>query len=1064
MVAWASDGTLSGYDTITKAWKQSTFFFASPGSVDLNGVTRLGVFLQDTSKTNTLVATAQLTLSSGDVSANGLGSSKSFGANMYRAPVSDFPADTVPTPSQIRSAAIARGTVFRSGTSHTTAGTRTYTMVNPTSPLGLRPLQGTKYWVLVSPVIRRTATAATSDTTPSGYTVNTIGRALSVWANRSPLAPTITSPVTNSVIAPGDTFNLNYSPNADPDGFGPDTDPWYNLDLAGVEFQFRSFPTESNPDPQWMPFAWRPQSSGLGNRSWEIKGTLSVAGQDPNEWGYLRHTLGGEVLAGYDTEDFSVAAFGKGVLPNGDWQIRCRTFDFGHPYPQAARPGGKLLPSSTDGFRPDNYPSFDISPWSESIKVSVPAQVPAPLAITPRDEIAVPDDSTVRLEWQYRNTFVPPFEQDRAVVQIRKMRPGHVDAWTTIFDGVSGNNYVDLPAAFGGDTADDHEYIADGGFEAGGLDGWTTSYEPGFPPTGGAPAVANETTGGMAHSGTHYLHFTAGYSGFVVQEKHIVLRDQDDTFDISLWLVPPDDLDHLDLTLRWLDEDGNPLSPEFDYIESINKISDASWGGYQHMALTDYPRHPGARSVTISIIGCSTTFPNDVSVDLRLDDVSFIGHAGAISPFTLEVSNRYEWRVMTQDTDGQVSAFSDPARFWVVPRQNSGDVRPVVSENIDGATLGCGTHTVEIYRRGGKTKVGTIGKVSYVDWERKRDEISTAKIVVSDWDIDCGNLLSKLQTWAYEVVIWRDNEYTQERVWEGPITLLTYESDSVTINAKDVMVYPYRRIIRQKMSDAGLDPLLTVVDRARRVIQNVMAPDDPNVLAYLRVITNDDDAKQFRSTPAYSKTAYEEVDDMAANAGLDYTVAGRSIILWGTKHRIGTLPEFKDDDLGNKPIVSEYGMSMANRYAVSNGDGIYGEATRLDENGNDETYGLVEMLSSTWAQDAAPDSGTYTQQGIDTMRENFAEFSERSIADRYPPPVIVRVPDNTSLNPKTVISIQQLVPGVVIPLRSSGTLRTVVGNQKLDSMKVVENGGKETITITMSPFNRDDITAEVETV
>jgi hypothetical protein len=71
------------------------------------------------------------------------------------------------------------------------------------------------------------------------------------------------------------------------------------------------------------------------------------------------------------------------------------------------------------------------------------------------------------------------------------------------------------------------------------------------------------------------------------------------------------------------------------------------------------------------------------------------------------------------------------------------------------------------------------------------------------------------------------------------------------------------------------------------------------------------------------------------------------------------------------------------------------------------------------------------------------------------------VPDNTTLNPNTVLSIQQLVPGVVVPLRSTGTLREVVADQKLDSIKVIEDSGNETISITLSPFNYDETEPEV---
>jgi hypothetical protein len=440
---------------------------------------------------------------------------------------------------------------------------------------------------------------------------------------------------------------------------------------------------------------------------------------------------------------------------------------------------------------------------------------------------------------------------------------------------------------------------------------------------------------------------------------------------------------------------------------------------------------------------------------------TLVDEDSAASSYTLASGlvsgNQYRWRVQVMDASGAFSQYSNPASFWAVPSPSSGEVVPLPSDTVDGATLGCGTHRVMVYRRGGKVFVGELTGITSLEWNRQRDDISLAKVTIKDWGVDCGNLLSLLEPWAYELVIFRDNGYSKDRVWEGPITLLTYKDD-VVIQAKDVMAYAYRRIVKQEVNDSGKSPSAgrTVVQRAAAIMQSAMAPDDPNMLAYMYVHMRDDDAKQYRSLPAYSRTAFEEVDDMAANAGLDYTALGRSVLLWGTKHRIGTLPEFTDKDLGNSPIVSVYGMSMANVYAVSDGNGIYGEATRLDENGKDEKYGLVEMLSSTWSSETESESGTYTEEGLNTVRESFAQSAERSISDRYPAPVVVRVPDNTRVHPDVVLSIQHLVPGVVIPLRSTGTLRTVVANQKLDAVKVIETGGEETITITMSPFSRDD--------
>ena len=40
------------------------------------------------------------------------------------------------------------------------------------------------------------------------------------------------------------------------------------------------------------------------------------------------------------------------------------------------------------------------------------------------------------------------------------------------------------------------------------------------------------------------------------------------------------------------------------------------------------------------------------------------------------------------------------------------------------------------------------------------------------------------------------------RVWEGPITRITYTTTDVEFEARDVMVYVYRRIMRQGYNDA----------------------------------------------------------------------------------------------------------------------------------------------------------------------------------------------------------------------------------------------------------------------
>jgi hypothetical protein len=866
MVSWLGDGGINGIQTGSFFPSDTAYILAGPGGmVDVNGGLRLqynlhkDLFIDEAiydsiGLDDRITARANIRYVNADFTAY---PGRRMTLTMFVADAALFPEGDVPTPFQV----LAQGNnlqVYRANKSYAEPSDRSFTLRGPRAGQ-LNP--GTKYWVLVLPT-----SITDMSTTPS--TVNDIsigspnihGRGLSLWTNRQPLAPVITSPLSGTVAPAGSLLTLSFLPN-DPDLLFGGTIAILHEDRSGVQLQYAPRPSAENPSPTWIDLPINGDTIADARTSWFLQSNANPATYNPGANDLSANkTIG--LACGINTFEPLAAD-----LPSGAWQIRLRTFDFGHPYPLFIPPFAKY-PSEV--LSPAIAPAANTSPWSEPLYITVTARVPPPIPLSPLNNIALPEGSPVTLSWQYRNTFIPPFPQKSRVVEIRNVTD---PTWTTL-----------------------------------------------------------------------------------------VSEDSDET----------------------------------------------------------------------SLI---------------------------VSGFPLVAGNEYQWRVkVTDDADGagdEESNYSALANFWMVSAPASGDVRPVPSSTIEGATLGCGTHRVLIFRRGGTRHVGEITGLTEVRWGRLRDDISDARITVAGWDLDCGNLLAKLQTWAYEVVILRDNGYSVDRVWEGPITLLTYKTDEVVIQARDVMVYAYRRIVRQAMNDSQAGGV-TVVQRAAQVLQNAFAPDDPNVLAYLQVLAQDDDAKQYRNLPAFSRTAYEEVDDMAANAGLDYTAVGRAILLWGTRHRIGTLPEFTDNDLGSEPIVSEYGMSFANFYSVSDGNGVHGDASRLDVSGNDETYGIVEMLSSSWASDSEVDTGTYTQAGLATIVESFEGYAERSIADRYPPPVVVRVPDNTTLNPDAVISIQQLVPGVLIPLRSTGTLRKLAATQKLDSVTVTETSGSETITLVMSPFSRDD--------
>lgn len=1026
MVSWAADGTLAGYDGVEERLSPDAYKFATPGTVNVNAITRLHYALPSYSEAtypNRLSMTATLTFTPTDFATH----AGQLSVCAYIAPDSLFPPGDVPTPLSI----LQLGTRLQQfpATWYVTAPqTRTFEIPGP-PPGTLTP--NTRYWVLLIPTVSGDGTIEVPMSGP-GYDPNVIGRALSFWTNRTPSPPTIVAPSTGSTVAPGDQIQLTYAPN-DPDASAPSDPARLNADLAGVQVQYAPMPTLDQPNPTWrdLPLFTLQNTETIagfirGQSDW-----IQVDGRDR-----LIDDLGFPILCGSN-----VSAPGTGALPSGQWQVRCRTFEYGHPYPGAVNPLG--LPAGN--YRVNSYPEVNTSRWSVPIRINVPAQVAPPILMSPTDSVAVPEGQTVRLSWQYRNTFRPPFPQARRTVQIRKVGDPE---WSTIFNGPSSDAFVDLPPSITGSGAAPAQYLTDLSFEDGTLGGWTTQFG------GVGETMVNVNNPAEAHTGNRFLETSV--TDWPNVEHNFTINPIHDTFRASLWARPLKCFSKAGLSLIWFNGGGSPITGNsIEVLRPGPTATTGLWPGWTLMDTGEFPIPAGAVTGRIVYSGRSRdSIPSTYSGE-RIDDVSLIGSSSTTTDsFTLSATTCYEWRVQTQDSDGEVSNYSTSALFWVVPAPGSGSEIPVPTGTVEGATLGCGKAIVRIYRRGGLIPVGTLDGLDHVDWERLRDDISKAKVVVKEWGVDCGNLLSQLRPWQHEIVIFRDNGFSVDRVWEGPITAVTYNRDGVTIAAGDVMQYGYRRILKQAMNDSKTGD--TVTGRGARVLMNAFAPDDPNVLAYLTVLARTDDARQRRNTPPYSRTAFEEIDDMASNAGLDYTCAGRSILLWGTKSRIGTLPEFRDEDLGNTPIVSVYGMSMANRYVVSNGNGVWGEATRLDDFGNDPANGLVEILSSTWNSDSDAESGTYTQEGTDSQRQSFADSAERSIADRFPAPVVVRVPDNTTLNPSWVGSIQQLVPGVVVPLRSTGTLLQVVQNQKLDSVKAVYNSKGEKITITLSPFARDD--------
>lgn len=367
--------------------------------------------------------------------------------------------------------------------------------------------------------------------------------------------------------------------------------------------------------------------------------------------------------------------------------------------------------------------------------------------------------------------------------------------------------------------------------------------------------------------------------------------------------------------------------------------------------------------------------------------------------------------------------------------------------------LFCQTHTVSITDRGGERILGQLESLTKVQWERVRDDISQATVTVAQPGRDCFQLLNDISANRHEMVVYRG----KERVWEGPITHIGRHADTFIITARDIGHYLDRTAMENEYDNSARwvpdskDPSRVfqdntgyVVDRVRSIVATevgrVKETLDPpvNIVQYMtavRAATLTDERECNRRTLAFSMGVIDEMESLNTYNGLDYTVVGRRLIINDNRVVIGKTAPVTERDFLSEIVVTSYGMDSYTQNITVGEDGMYGTS-----GGVDPFYGEWQNVEQMGGEDSAeaPSQGELDR------------FAEMGMSGKLPVPTVVRVPENSRLNPNGTLSIGDLVPGVIIPVRATLTSIVLVQNQRLQNVTVTETGTKgEEITVTL---------------
>lgn len=369
-------------------------------------------------------------------------------------------------------------------------------------------------------------------------------------------------------------------------------------------------------------------------------------------------------------------------------------------------------------------------------------------------------------------------------------------------------------------------------------------------------------------------------------------------------------------------------------------------------------------------------------------------------------------------------------------------------------------HRIAIMDRGGARLVHNLVDLGEIEWSRERDRKTLSTAVIGGTACEAqADIIRDVANSAgrYEMAVFRG----QSRVWEGPIRQVRTLSDRAVILAADVKEYLDRASLTKPWpnSDGGgptymADRLEEIIEyelstaytmstnTGSVVVQRWEALDPPiNVLPHLimyrgRVVTTSD-------TQAFEMRLGEHFDNLV-DGGMDYTVVGRSIIIWDSVLSIGQTRRLTEADfLGQIEVVRNASEHWSISHLAASQEDEETGVIRVGHAGAPHPfYGVWENIVT---QQSETGTATPTQVALNGQ-------ASRDILHRTPAPLEIRIPDGVSLRLTHDLTIDHLVPGVIMPVVTAQNIQRVSQPQRLDKVVVTENSQGETIAVTLSPF------------
>ena len=377
-------------------------------------------------------------------------------------------------------------------------------------------------------------------------------------------------------------------------------------------------------------------------------------------------------------------------------------------------------------------------------------------------------------------------------------------------------------------------------------------------------------------------------------------------------------------------------------------------------------------------------------------------------------------------------------------------------------------HQVEIHDRGGNRRINPLVDVTRVKWGRQLDGQPIFEVLIAGRQacVDQLKVLLAIDPRRHEMVIFRGTT----RVAEGPILQVKWLNNGVVVIARDITEYLKGTVLSKPWpnKENGGPELMT--DRIEQIIEwelsqpyamrigtggaatvvtvnrweNIATP--ANVLPHVEVRPSAT-LKTLSDTLGFEMTVLEHLDNLA-DGYLNYTTVGRKLLIWDSHQSIGETKKLTDADFYGAIEVIDDGTDYSDIVHVSAnrdedaGTQDSGVTQGVGHDGGEDSYfGVWDYISTTTTEEGSEEP---TEDELNSQ----AQRIERIRSNR---PLYMSIPASAGLRLSDDLTIQQLIPGVVMPVSATFNLKQVTQRQMLTYMQVEETPGRETVQVTLAP-------------